>query len=86
MDISNDTFSCEIRRGRSVDSPLLASVDVSFLTDGTDGELVLKLTETQATAISERTGYMDVKRDSGGLQLSTFLDPIPVVVQGVVTA
>ena len=86
IDVSADTITSEIRAARDVNSDLIATWDVAFLTDGTDGELVLTLDDSDTANITHVGGYMDIKRLSGGEPLVTHLDSIPVVIQGVVTA
>jgi len=86
IDVSADTITSEIRVGKDVSTDLIATWNVAFLTDGTDGELVLTLDDSDTENIAHRGGYMDIKRLSGGEPLVTHLDPIPVVIQGVVTA
>lgn len=85
IDVSGDTITSEIRAKVGVDSPLLGTWVVSFLTDGTDGKLILTIDDSQLTDISAKNGYMDVKRLSAGEPLQIF-DPIKVVFKEVVTA
>ena len=84
-DISADTFASEIREKAGVASPLIATWDVAFLTDGTDGELVLTIDDSALTAVTQKAGYMDIKRTTGGEPFQVF-DPIKVKFVEVVTA
>lgn len=84
-DVSADTFESEIRDKVGVTSTLIATWDVAFLSDGTDGELVLTLDDTATDAITQKAGYMDIKRTSGGEPYEVF-PPIKVKFLEVVTA
>lgn len=85
-DISGEVWASEIRKGRSISSELIATWDVAFATDGTDGNLVLTLDDAVTAAIQHTTGWMDVKRVANGEPFSAFVEPIPVIFEGVVTA
>ncbi len=41
VDVSQDTITSEIRDGKSQSADLIATWVVSFVTDGTDGALIL---------------------------------------------
>jgi hypothetical protein len=84
-DVSADTFASEIREKASTTSPLIATWSVGFKTDGVDGELVLTLDDSALSAIVHKTGYMDIKRISGGEPYAVF-PPVKVVFKDVVTA
>lgn len=86
MDISVDTFTSEIRTEPDVEGVLIASWDVSFVTDGTDGDLRLSLDDTITSDIDVDSGYMDLKRVSSGEPLAVFDRPLEVVFRGSVTA
>jgi hypothetical protein len=83
-DVSNDSFVGEIREKQNSTSPLIATWDVTFLTDGTDGKLVLTIDDSEAN-ITQKSGFTDLKRISGGEPLPAF-DPIPVKFIETVTA
>jgi hypothetical protein len=85
MDVSADTITSEIRSEPDVSSPLLATWEVTFLTDGTDGELVLTLDDVITGQIKANSGYMDIKRVSGGEPLPVFDKPLEVTFRGSVT-
>lgn len=84
-DVSGDIITSQIREAVDVSSPLIAEWDVEFLGDGTDGELVLTLTDVATAAITRTNGYMDFKRVSGSGSINVIDDAIPVVIKGVVT-
>ncbi len=84
-DVSGDTFASEIREKALNDSPLVATWTVAFATDGTDGELVLTLDDSELSAVTVKTGYMDIKRVSGGEPFAVFA-PIKVLIKDTVTA
>ncbi len=85
FDVSQDIITSEIRVGKSQTSDLIATWDVSFVTDGTDGELVLTLDNSVTEVITQTTGYMDIKRVTGGEPLSIFDEPLEVLFTDSVT-
>lgn len=85
IDVSNETVTSEIREDKTTSSALIASWDVSYLTDGTDGQLVFRLDDSVTSLITQTKGYMDLKRLSNGEPLPVFLEPIKVVFRDVVT-
>lgn len=85
IDVSADQFYSQIREGRDKGSELIADWIVSFVTDGSDGELLLTMTSTIAGAITQNSGYMDLKWVSGGLAYPFFETPLRVVISGQVT-
>lgn len=85
FNVSGDTFSSDIRVEANPESLLIASWDVSFKTDGTDGELLLTLDDEITSEIVQTTGYMDLKRVSGGEPLAVFPEPLQVVFIEAVT-
>jgi len=85
FDISTDTFTSQIRLEPDEDALLIATWAVEFTTDGTDGDLTLTLTDDDVDNIHVRRGWMDIKRDSGGLTLPVFDRPLEVEFRGVVT-
>lgn len=84
-DISADTWSSEIRMHPVQESVLIATWDVSFVTDGSDGELRLELDEALTKLIEPTTGYMDLKRVTGGVSVPVFDRPLEVAFRGTVT-
>lgn len=84
FDVSADTFESQIREKATVTSPLIATWTSTFLTDGTDGELVLTCDNSLLTAVTQKSGYMDLKRISGGEPLAVYA-PIKVVFIDTVT-
>lgn len=86
MDVSGDTITSEIRAEKSSESELLATWTVDFLTDGTDGNLVLTIDDSDLDAIISNKGWMDMKRVSGGEPLPVFSNPLRVrFVEAVVS-
>lgn len=86
FDVSNDTFTSEVRVDKDPTSELIGEWDVTFLTDGTDGEIVLTMDDSVTALIDRTTGWMDIKRVSDGEPYAVFDEPIPVVIAGTVTA
>jgi hypothetical protein len=86
IDVSQDTITSQIRTEKSSTSTLIATWVVSYVTNGSDGELVLTLDNSALTSVEESYGYMDLKRVSAGEPLSIFKYPVKVLFQGVVTA
>lgn len=86
INVSADTLVSEIRVDKNVTSDLIATWTVSFLTNGVDGKIVLRLDDSQLSAITQKKGYMDIKRISGGEPLPVFVEPVQVLFVDVVTA
>jgi len=85
LDVSADSFFSEIRAERNTTSTLIATATVDFLTDGTDGEIVVKFDNSSLSAVTVKSGYMDVKRVSNGEPLQA-IEPVKVVFKDPVTA
>lgn len=86
-DISDETFTSEIRSEPTVHSTLIATWDVSFLSDGSDGKLLLVINSEVASQITANSGYMDLKRVGTDQEpVSVFDEPLEVSFRGVVTA
>ncbi len=85
IDVSTDTLTSQIRTEPDQDSPLIAEWDVAFDTDGTDGVLILTLDDSVTEDIAEVSGYMDLKRVTGGEPVPVFDTPLEVVFRGTVT-
>lgn len=75
VDLSNDVITSEIRTEAGL---LIVAWDVSFDSDGTDGELILTLDDTDTASIPYATGVMDLKRVTGGEQVAVFDDVLEV--------
>ena len=86
IDVTADTFTSEIRVEPKQDSELIATWVVSKKTNGSDGELILKLDDTVTAAIKATSGYMDLKRMSTGEPIAVFDQPLEVEFRGTVTA
>lgn len=86
INVAGETITSQIRKEKDVSSDLIAEWTVSFLNDGTDGEVILTLPHTIAGAVTASYGWMDLKRVSGGQPISVFSEPLRVRFQGVVTA
>lgn len=85
-DVSADTITSEIRVGKNKESTLIATWSVDFLTDGTDGKLILTLDDSDLDTITQKYGYMDLKRVSGGEPLPVFKHVLKVLFEDTVTA
>lgn len=85
FNVSQDVITSEIRVAPSYESTLIATWEVTFETDGTDGEIVLTLDDAITTAITQSVGYMDLKRVAGGEPLPIFSAPLEVSFIDAVT-
>lgn len=85
FDVSGEVITSQIRSLPDQSSTLIATWTVAFLTDGTDGELILSLDDSVTVNIKETSGYMDLKRMSAGEPLSVFDKPLEVELRGTVT-
>lgn len=86
FNVSQDIITSEIREEVDPTSNLLATWVVEFTTDGVDGELTLILPESEIIDVEKKYGWMDLKRESGGVSLPVFREPLKVAFKGVVTA
>jgi hypothetical protein len=88
FDVSGDTLTSQIRTEADQTSDLIATLNVGFVTNGVDGELVLTMDDAAFTpeVLTRTYGYMDIKRVANGEPLSVFAEPVEVVFQGTVTA
>jgi hypothetical protein len=84
-DVSGDTFTSQIRSQPEHDSTLLMTWTVSFVTDGTDGKLLLTVDDLITEQIEVASGYMDLRRVTGGQPVPVFDRPLEVEFRGVVT-
>lgn len=85
MDVSGDTITSEIRAKPVATSELIASWTVSFETDGSDGEIILTLDDSDTVDIAYTRGYMDLKRVTAGEPVPVFDKPLHVEFKDVVT-
>lgn len=84
-DISQDIITSEIREGRSDTTPLIATWQVEFKTDGRDGEFVMRIDDSVSEAITHHVGFTDIKRVNGGEPYNIFEDPIQVIFKDPIT-
>ena len=85
FDVSGDTITSQIRTEEDRASTLLATWNVEFDTDGTDGLLVLTLDDSDTIGITRSVGYMDFQRVTGGEPVSVIEKPFLVRFQKTVT-
>jgi hypothetical protein len=85
FDVSADTITSQIRTEAKPTSELIATWTVEFLTDGTDGKLILTLDNSITALITKHAGYMDLKRVTNGEPVAVFADPIDVLFKETVT-
>ena len=86
IDVSTDTFTCQVREKALVTAPLIATAtSVTFETTGVDGVLYGLFDDSTLNAVTAKSGYLDLKRMSGGEPLPVFA-PVKVKFQEVVTA
>lgn len=85
MDITDADITSEIRTQQSVDAPLIAEWTVN-VEDAETGEITLTLDNGLVSDISQRTGYMDIKRVVDDEPYPVFAEPLEVEFRGVVTA
>jgi hypothetical protein len=82
IDVSGDTITSEIR---TPSGTLIATWEVVFDSDGSNGELILTLDDLITIDIAYPSGLMDIKRMSGGEPLSVFDKPLEVEFRDTVT-
>jgi hypothetical protein len=83
--VGTDTYTSEIRSEPQMEAPLIATWTVTVVGDGTSGELRLRLDDNDTRQIKANSGYMDLKRSSGGEPLPVFDMPLEVSFRGTVT-
>lgn len=86
FDVSADTLTSQIRAKPDSTSTLIATWTVAKIGGGTTGEITLTLDDAITTAITAKTGYMDIKRVVGSEPVPLFDKPLEVIIQGSVTA
>ena len=88
FDVSGDDFESQIKDGKLPSSNTLGTWNVDFVTDGTNGQLLLTLDDSAVDwpALTVKKGYMDLKRISGGEPLPVFADILTVVFKETLTA
>lgn len=82
IDVSTSTLTSEIR---TPSGTLIATWTVAFDGDGTDGELILTLDNSQTATIAYPTGLMDMKRIVNGEPVAVFANSLEVEFREVVT-
>ena len=85
VDVSADTFASQIRSQPDQDSQLLMTWTIAFTTDGTDGSLRLTVDDAITADIEVKSGWMDLKRVSGGQPVPVWEKPLEVEFRGSVT-
>lgn len=85
FDVSDDDITSEIREATNSASDLIATWIVSYVTDGTDGELRLTLDDSVTSEITNTTGFMDLKRVTGSEPVSVFDEPLEVLFMDSIT-
>jgi hypothetical protein len=85
IDITGETITSEIRTQPETDATLVATFAVAVV-DAPTGEITLTLDNSVTAGITVRSGYMDLKRVSGGEPLPVFDRPLEVRFSGSVTA
>ncbi len=85
INVLGDTFTSQIRSEPDASSPLLMTWVVTFATNGSDGELILTVDDSITSEIKANSGYMDLKRLSGGQPIPVFDRPLEVEFRGSVT-
>lgn len=86
FDISNEEWTSQIRSEPKADAPLLAEWSVAFENDGTDGRLLLTLTDVVTAQITADSGFMDFRRKVAfGYPVAAIDKPLEVIFRGSVT-
>jgi hypothetical protein len=84
-DLSGSTITSDIRKTRKASSDLIASWDVSFVTNGFDGDFLLTLLHDVTETIVDEIGYMDIKRVIDGTPTNIIDTPIQVMFVDAIT-
>lgn len=86
INVQADTITSQIRSEPDQGSDLIATWTVTNKTNGSDGEIILTLDDAVTKLITANSGYMDLKRVTGGQPVSIFDQPLEVDFRGTVTA
>ncbi len=84
MDLTGDTITSEIRERPEQTSTLIATWTVTVV-DASLGKYTLFLSESDSD-VTQKEGFMDVLRMTGGRPVSVFDEPLSVEFRGTVTA
>ena|SRR5688572_15868031 len=85
INVTGETFASEIRTEPDVNSALICEWDITIV-DAPTGKLRLELDDLVTGQVTVDSGYMDIKRTSGGEPLPVFDDVLEVSFLGVTTA
>jgi hypothetical protein len=85
VDVTTDTITSQIRTEPEQEATLIAAWTVTK-TNPTKGELLLTMEATVSSQIDVSSGWMDLKRISGGKPKAVFDRPVEVSFRGSVTA
>lgn len=80
FNVSSFEFLCEMRQNQSPESTIIATWDVSFETDGKNGELVALLDNSITAALVPNIAWLFLYRVSGSTHLPVFDEPLEVVI------
>ena len=84
VNVTGDTITAQIRTAPDTDATLVATFAVTVV-DAPTGEILLVLDNSVTAGIDVGSGYMDIKRTSGGEPLPVFDRPLEVRFAGTVT-
>lgn len=81
FNVSGSEFLSQIRASKDPAAAVIATWDVSFETDGTNGNLVATMDDSVTSAIVENTGWMTLVKVNGSKHVPVFdPDELPEVV------
>ena len=84
IDVTGDTFESEIRTEPEVTSTLIAPWVVTVV-DAAEGILQLEMDDLVSGQVTVSSGYMDIKRVTGGEPVPVFDEVLDVSFRGVTT-
>jgi len=85
IDVSDSVFTSEIRSQPDQASTLIATWQVGFETDGSDGIVILTLDDLITGQIKSLSGFMDMKRVTDTEVFAAWDGPLEVTFKGTVT-
>lgn len=80
FNVSSFEFLCEMRENEDPASARIATWDMTFATDGKDGELLAVLDNSITTDLVQDTAWLFLYRVSGITHLSVFEEPLEVEI------
>lgn len=80
FNVSLFEFLCEMRESEDPASAIITTWDMSFETDGKDGELLASLDDSITSVLVLGAAWLHLYRVSGSTHLPVFGEPVEVII------